>query len=101
MSYKGKPIIVTINGIDLSQHIQSIGDWAPTGYDELLHGIQTVAAPIEISGRFDDGTLECIVCRGSFVPGPEGIATLTVESTGEQFTPVCHACGTSLLAPSL
>lgn len=91
-----KGVWITINGIDLSEHIKDIQF---PSLDESVEGVEK-REPIQISGRFDYDTERCIVCRGHFVPGPEGTAYVTVEQTGERFGPVCHACGTSLLSPS-
>lgn len=99
MSDKGKPIIVTINGLDISKFVTAINDLGVPVFVDDLPGIQRMP-DIQISGRWDDGTKDCIVCGGHFVPGPEGTAYVTVEQTGERFGPVCHACGTSLMSPT-
>lgn len=92
MSDKGKPVIFTVNGV--SRHIANLGDLSEPSFGDPFPGV----TPIEIHGRFDDGTEVCVICGDNFVPGPEGILTVTVEDTGQRFTPVCYACGTSLMS---
>lgn len=77
MSDKGKPIIVTINGIDISRLVTAISDLGVPVFVDDAPGIQRMP-DIQISGRWDDDTKGCIVCGCTYVPGPEGTAYITV-----------------------
>ncbi len=97
---KKKPDFVSINGIDITEHVQECA-FGPAWERSLptLYGRPIVPGPITIAGVWDDGRVTCSVCGERFTPGPEGTATLTNTESGESLGVVCPSCGTALVAP--
>lgn len=95
--------IVRIGGIDISQfvnHIEDLVEGQDAFGDAYLNGLKAIGPPIEITGVWEDGRKTCTVCQATFTPGPEGTARLVANESGEDFGPVCPACGVAVVAPN-
>lgn len=89
------PPLVSINGIDVTQYVESI-DFGALEPPTIHAGRPT--GPIMLRGTFDDRET-CSICRELFTPGPEGTCVLTDEATGQMLGIACPACGTAMVAP--
>jgi hypothetical protein len=95
---------IWVNG----QRIEVVGELAITPMDDgwPTIGGQPVAGltrceDITIEGMFmGTNQRECAICGSVFTLGPEGECHLSQEATGFSLGPVCHACGTAVVAPS-
>ncbi len=102
MSDEKRPDFVSINGVDITEHVKDFAAFGPAFeqvVEQSFSGLKSFG-PITIAGVWDDGRITCSVCRERFTPGPEGTATLTSADTGEAFGIVCPSCGTAMVAPS-
>lgn len=88
--HKDPPHFITINGIDLSEHIQAV-DVRPRSadVDAAIPGVKPIG-PITITGSFTL-TRRCGFCGTEFAPGDEGTPTATHRETGFK-TPICPTC---------
>ena len=94
--------IVRIDGIDVSPFVKRVEDLVEgqDAYsDAYLAGLKA-AGPITLPGVWADDLQTCIVCCARFTPGPEGTARLVAVESGENFGPVCPACGVAVVAPN-
>ncbi len=103
---------VYVNGRDISEHIRQIViEGGEALIKDAMHAMDQMQSALEqsglvktgeftISGYWDDGKETCSVCQQRFTPGPEGTAVLTDRASGQNFGPVCPACGTSLVRPT-
>lgn len=101
-----KPGLVSINGIDVTQFVESIDFGALEQAAPTVFGLPVVSADDAVFepargeivlGIWDDRET-CYACRQSFTPGPEGVAVAR-DASGEYIGAVCPVCFTAMVAP--